>query len=326
MDPRHPLRIAYERKQWLRHDWRRWYPPGFEWPEEREAERKRAELAAREAEEAAWVEAEEAEAEARARLRWMLKDLKVELMLARLRRKYSPDQPRVPAGHRDGGQWARGGGAGRNDPRVVSDATPDPVRPGAQYAQGRGRGTIPVRIDGRTVEAEPGQAARLEATENMAQSALRRVRELDPAWAPTPSFQESVEGAIARAEAQTREAQARLDVLDRLGIDPPAARADAEVRPTAEILAPGGKLVGERESGAGGNIRTVPSDEFTQIRDQLMAGAVPVQTPRSYNGLWFDRPDGMRFGLRLSDDYGPTIDVMRSDKPPFEDGLKVHRR
>jgi hypothetical protein len=39
---------------------------------------------------------------------------------------YNPNQPRVPAGHPDGDQWSGvGGGAGENDPRVVSDATPD---------------------------------------------------------------------------------------------------------------------------------------------------------------------------------------------------------
>jgi hypothetical protein len=49
-------------------------------------------------------------------------------------RKYSPDQPRVPAGNSDGGQWTNEGG-GITDSRVLSDATPDPIRPGAQYAQ-----------------------------------------------------------------------------------------------------------------------------------------------------------------------------------------------
>ena len=127
MDARDPRRIAHERKRWLRPDWRRFMPPGFEWPDVREAE------------EAAWIKTREAEAEALAHLRWMLKDLKVELMLARLRRKYSPDQPRVPAGNRDGGQWTSGGGTGRNDPRVLSDATPGPVRPGARYAQATSR-------------------------------------------------------------------------------------------------------------------------------------------------------------------------------------------
>jgi hypothetical protein len=45
-------------------------------------------------------------------------------------RKYSADQPRVPAGSREGGQWTDGEGnsgqSGRTDPHVISDASPDP--------------------------------------------------------------------------------------------------------------------------------------------------------------------------------------------------------
>jgi hypothetical protein len=50
---------------------------------------------------------------------------------------YDPLQPRVPAGHPDGGQWTSGGasGGGINDPRVISDVTPDnDWMPGADYA------------------------------------------------------------------------------------------------------------------------------------------------------------------------------------------------
>ena len=52
---------------------------------------------------------------------------------------YDPNQPRVPAGHPDGGQWtnkpAANVGRGIDDPRVVSDVTPDNHwLPGAQYA------------------------------------------------------------------------------------------------------------------------------------------------------------------------------------------------
>jgi hypothetical protein len=75
---------------------------------------------------------------------------------------FNPNQPRLPAGRREGGQWTSegggsaarpgaGGGAGagtsarvrladaRNVPgsAVMSDATPDPIIPGAQYAQTR---------------------------------------------------------------------------------------------------------------------------------------------------------------------------------------------
>ena len=56
---------------------------------------------------------------------------------------FDPNQPRVPAGDPagdpDGGQWTDSGGGsggGRNDPRVLSDATPDNEwKPGARFAQ-----------------------------------------------------------------------------------------------------------------------------------------------------------------------------------------------
>ncbi|MFY9699920.1 MAG: hypothetical protein WAK34_16660 [Rhodoplanes sp.] len=45
---------------------------------------------------------------------------------------FDPDQPRVPAGNPGGGQWTSGGadggsdtGGGINDPRILSDVTPD---------------------------------------------------------------------------------------------------------------------------------------------------------------------------------------------------------
>jgi hypothetical protein len=46
-------------------------------------------------------------------------------------KKYSPDQPRVPAGNPDGGQWVgENGDASREDPRVGADS----VRTGTRYA------------------------------------------------------------------------------------------------------------------------------------------------------------------------------------------------
>jgi hypothetical protein len=49
---------------------------------------------------------------------------------------YDPNQPRVPAGHSDGGQWTdKPSGGPINDPRVISDAIPDNEWiPGADYA------------------------------------------------------------------------------------------------------------------------------------------------------------------------------------------------
>jgi hypothetical protein len=142
-----------------------------------------------------------------------------------IERKYRPDQPRVPAGVREGGQWTddeRGGGIGGgiNDHRIISDASPDPVRPGTQYAQRRPPGFGRIFINGREVEPTPGQAARLAVVEAQARDAIRRVHELDPNWHPRGSYRDSVEGEIAAVQAEAREAEARLSELARNGIGP----------------------------------------------------------------------------------------------------------
>jgi hypothetical protein len=61
-------------------------------------------------------------------LRWLAKDLRVELMLWRLRRKYSPDQPRVPAGNRDGGQWTSDHNSARQQRTRLAGDPPSPLQ------------------------------------------------------------------------------------------------------------------------------------------------------------------------------------------------------
>ncbi|MGE0340714.1 MAG: phage portal protein [Xanthobacteraceae bacterium] len=75
--------------------------------------------------------------------------------LATLLAKYDPNQPRVPAGSSDGGQWTSGG-YGVGNERVLSDENPDELVPGAQYAQNqpvvkRSAITGNPTIDGTTV-------------------------------------------------------------------------------------------------------------------------------------------------------------------------------
>lgn len=168
MDAKDLARIEHHRR-WLRPDWRRFVRPDWErhvnpagheamrkdfalrdrafetplarrWREEQEA-REREEQERQEAEHQAEIEREALEIKAE------LAELRFELVMAEFRRKanFNANQPRVPAGNPDGGQWTDGGGGGgdeaqsaggRNDPRVLSDATPDNVfKPGAQLAQ-----------------------------------------------------------------------------------------------------------------------------------------------------------------------------------------------
>ena len=135
------------------------------------------------------------------------------------RSHYDPNQPRVPAGHPDGGQWTKVGNASASNREVASDAGPaNEWVPGAQYATNRsGRGGRP--------PMEFGQALRLAAAQARARDALALVRELDPNWRPTQSAWSttpSVEGQICAYEAEAQQALSRLAELFRSGAWPPA--------------------------------------------------------------------------------------------------------
>lgn len=45
-----------------------------------------------------------------------------------------------------------------------------------------------------------------------------------------------------------------------------------------------------------------------------------------YNGVRYQREDGSIFGLRLSRDYGLTLDVLESNNSAVRDGFRIHQR
>src|SRR4051812_11513866 len=99
-----------------------------------------------------------------------------------------------PQAIRAAGQWTDGNGSpaskpqGINDPRVISDADPENIKPGEQYAQAGGRrGAGTILINGRRLEISPRQGAELEAVKARADSAIARLREIEPNWKPRPS-------------------------------------------------------------------------------------------------------------------------------------------
>jgi len=150
--------------------------------------------------------------------RLALLDIEAKHRLAWYHSHFNPNQPRVPAGHPDGGQWTSAGGTtGSGTSQVLSDVTPDnDWKPGAQYANnGRGgRGSGPTRLgSGRWTELEPGQAARLTLAEARAQDAIRRVQELDPNWRVQLGTYKTAEGEIRALEAEAERAEARIREL-----------------------------------------------------------------------------------------------------------------
>ncbi len=151
---------------------------------------------------------------------WQLALHRAQLQHAQLRHEWAllrnellgkswEDQPRVPPGSPEGGQWTSS--EGQNEPRILSDATPDRIKPGDQLAQRQPpRGPFP----GPT----PAQNARLAVTQMRADAAIRRVQEIDPNWRPRETsltVPNSIEGDIARAEARTEAAETRLRELAR---------------------------------------------------------------------------------------------------------------
>ncbi|MCD0419676.1 hypothetical protein LOC51_20870 [Rubrivivax sp. JA1024] len=152
--------------------------------------------------------------------------------------KYNPNQPRVPAGNPDGGQWTHGGGGGNSsslddrtghdDPRVLSDADPEVVKPGQQYTQVRGRrGGGIILINGQQFDLTLGQQARLILEQSRAQAAIARVREVNPSWSPPKSAYQSPEGLIRAYEADSVAAQARLTELAAKGAIPGPYRGES---------------------------------------------------------------------------------------------------
>ncbi len=223
--------------------------------------------------------------------------------------KFSPDQPRVPAGSSDGGQWTDGGGGGGGS------SSSGRVRV-AQAGGGRGARSA---ILARFPEATPAQEVRLAVAEASARNMLEQVRARDPNWKPTPSLSSTVEGTISAAEAEAREAEARLAEIS--GGRP---RPDAEPT-TDDVCTIGGELIGTRSKGAGDDVRTVTGDEFDRLLRGLAKGATEIDTPPRYKGVWYKRSDGTTIGIRRSDPHGLTIDIIDSlGHPLLKSGTRIH--
>lgn len=133
-------------------------------------------------------------------------ELRALALSLRLKAGFRPEQPRVPAGNPDGGQWI-GEGSGTR-PILVSRRGP--------------RGGAQVRILGRWQAVTPAQEARLAVSTSRMQEALRAVHRREPNWKPTPQAYETVEGLIRANEAMAREATLRAlqRRLPRTGVGP----------------------------------------------------------------------------------------------------------
>lgn len=138
---------------------------------------------------------------------------------------FDPNQPRVPAGNPDGGQWtSTGGGRGTgsrvsDEGRILSDANPDNLqKPGTRLVQARrGRSSKVIRFGRHEIPATQRQRSEYSGVNLRADAALKRVKEIDPNWKPRPSPAppQTAREAIAIRRGEAREAEARLQELAR---------------------------------------------------------------------------------------------------------------
>jgi hypothetical protein len=132
----HPAWLEHQRKRFTRPDAYRFAPPGTPeakmpgWLDPSATRVRLKEAQEEEARACAAAEQEELNRDLQAlradheRARIMLADVKFELALRALGRKYSEDQPSSPKGNPDGGRWTRDTG------KVGSEAAFSPAEPG----------------------------------------------------------------------------------------------------------------------------------------------------------------------------------------------------
>ena len=79
--------------------------------------------------------------------------------------------------------------------------------------------------------------------------------------------------------------------------------------------------------GAQRDIATVSHRDMDQLLKQMLTGAtVSPQQPPRYDGLYYDRPDGSRFGVRYSHSHGLTLDLQSFKEFTSKIPTKVHAR
>jgi HK97 family phage portal protein len=130
---------------------------------------------------------------------------------AEIKATFDVNQPRVPAGDPDGGQWTDGGGGGgtsQDDGRIV-------VAGGK-----RNRGAAAPK-PGRIPSAGGRPAVVLRHERDRLNRALQRLREIDPDWRPAPSFRAKVQldsQEYRRLRSLSQEAEARITYMERGGL------------------------------------------------------------------------------------------------------------
>jgi hypothetical protein len=187
--------------------------------------------------------------------------------------------------------------------------------------------TIPNRatLRARFPNATPAQEARLAVSDVLARQEIAETQALVPGYRPGPSFTESIEGEIARNEADAqaaRDARYRYESESLTGAAGPGTAAGTH----ADVCFPGGNPIGVRLPGVKPRTRTLTPEEFVTFLRDITQNAAEFPTPASYQGLWYRKPNGEIAGVRFSSGSGLTVDIIRSNSPIVPPRFRVHSK
>ena len=196
-------------------------------------------------------------------------------------RKFSLDQPRVPAGSPAGGQWtsdAVANNLGLNDQRVVSDASPDDLKPGTRVAQ-----------DGRPVDLLEERALGGHAIEGHVskgeESLLQRVRREAAQAIGNGNFFEGMRfGSFTSLEAANKLVNSTL------------AQNPVEVDLVASGVSPRTEIVARFSSPTGYEAYMRNERSQPYIRPTYDVGVVIVPDRRAAKGYRVDTAYPMKLG------------------------------
>jgi hypothetical protein len=179
----------------------------------------------------------------------------------------------------------------------------------------------------RFPNATPGQSVRLAVSDVLARQEIAETEAVVPGYRPRPSFTEGVEGEISRNEADAqaaREARYRYQSESLTGGGRPAPRSTP--RTTEEVCRVDGRFIGSRAPGGNSRVRTLNAEEFAKFLRNVTDGAVEIEGPLSYSGLWYRRTDGTIAGVRMSSRHGLTVDIVRSGSSRIPPKFKAHSK
>jgi hypothetical protein len=262
-------------------------------------------------------------------------------------KKYSADQPRVPAGNPDGGQWTTGdGGSESADSTNESDQNgslrpvqyaaletatqtdANTISPKTRYVAGNEEDEFREGRGGILLEGTEEQQARLQGSDVAWRTVLSQVRKFDPSWKPSPVLVDptSIEGNIAELKAWTEEAKGHLSRLRDLGLprdrntsDPissPAAKTgnpfiDYTTEKLMDILDDVvGKIGARPDLDPAGYGMLVHTEFAKEVRAANLRGVAADDVERTFgveNNASYGAKDSIRPDVVLRDDGGDVI-------------------